>query len=112
MPSNHRRTSLLNTFLVAITPRSLPQGLIAARPKGVRTPPQTPKKQGVHMASRRAEPARLSGRRAKPARPLDRRAGFARLWAHVSLSNREAYVSRGTLIRVLRTLIAGLTSAS
>ncbi|PLW37560.1 hypothetical protein PCANC_15260 [Puccinia coronata f. sp. avenae] len=78
-------------------------------------------------ACRRAEPALLSGRRAKPARPLDRRAGFARLWAHVSLSNREAYMSRGTLIRVprypykgtrstlirvLRTLIAGLTSAS
>jgi len=57
---------------------------------------------GVHMASRRAEPARLSGGRAKPARPLDRRAGFARLWAHVSLSIREAYVSRGTLIRVPR----------
>ena len=34
---------------------------------------------GVHMASRRAEPARLSGGRAKPARPLDRRAGLARL---------------------------------
>ncbi|PLW18608.1 hypothetical protein PCANC_09194, partial [Puccinia coronata f. sp. avenae] len=84
---------------------------------------------GVHMASRRAEPARLSGGRAKPERPLDRRAGFARLWAHVSLSNREAYVSRGTLIRVPRypykdtegtrtlirvlcTLIVGLTSAS
>ncbi|PLW56728.1 hypothetical protein PCANC_01641 [Puccinia coronata f. sp. avenae] len=65
---------------------------------------------GVHMASRRAgvpdrraEPARLSGRRAKPARPLDRRAGFARLWAHGTQS---------TLIRVLHTLIAGLTSAS
>ncbi|PLW36741.1 hypothetical protein PCANC_14597 [Puccinia coronata f. sp. avenae] len=53
------------------------------------------------QACRRAEPARLSGRRAKPARPLDRRAGFARLWAHGT---------RSTLIRVLRTLIAGLTS--
>ncbi|PLW38043.1 hypothetical protein PCANC_14558 [Puccinia coronata f. sp. avenae] len=52
------------------------------------------------VPDRRAEPARLSGGRAKPARPLDRRAGFARLWAHVSLSIREAYMSRGTLIRV------------
>ncbi|PLW16420.1 hypothetical protein PCANC_18955 [Puccinia coronata f. sp. avenae] len=58
---------------------------------------------GVHMASRRAEPARLSGGHAKPARPLDRRAGFARLWAHVSLLIQEAYVSPA--IRVQSTLI-------
>ncbi|PLW04827.1 hypothetical protein PCASD_26789 [Puccinia coronata f. sp. avenae] len=46
------------------------------------------------LPDRRAEPARLSGGRAKPARPSDRRAGFARLSAHVSLLNREAYVSQ------------------
>ncbi|PLW39055.1 hypothetical protein PCANC_22565 [Puccinia coronata f. sp. avenae] len=45
-------------------------------------------------------PARCTPWRAKPARPSDRRAGFARLSAHVSLLFREAYVSRGTLIRV------------
>ncbi|PLW45179.1 hypothetical protein PCANC_11306 [Puccinia coronata f. sp. avenae] len=44
------------------------------------------------------------------ARPLDRRAGFARLWAHVSLSIREAYVSRRTLIRVPKYPYKGVQS--
>ncbi|PLW53863.1 hypothetical protein PCANC_09182, partial [Puccinia coronata f. sp. avenae] len=79
---------------------------------------------GVHMASRRAgvpdrraEPARLSGGRAKPARPLDRRAGLARLTLIRVLRYPYKGTSRTlirvpgtrTLIRVLCTLIAGLT---
>ncbi|PLW26108.1 hypothetical protein PCANC_27218 [Puccinia coronata f. sp. avenae] len=112
--ANNRRHIRVEKTLVGGQNACLPPHALPCMPHTMCTPTI-----GVHMASRRAglpdrraEPARLSGRRAKPARPLDRRAGFARLWAHVSLSNREAYVSRGTLIRVLRTLIAGLTSAS
>ncbi|PLW53191.1 hypothetical protein PCANC_09781 [Puccinia coronata f. sp. avenae] len=84
-------------------------GLIAARPSGVRTPIRTPRKNGVqplHAAlERRAGAARLSPHAAHHVHAYNRRAGFARLSAHVSLSIREAYVSRGTLIRVPGTLI-------
>ncbi|PLW23529.1 hypothetical protein PCANC_28260, partial [Puccinia coronata f. sp. avenae] len=149
-------------------------GLIAARPKGVRTPPQTPKKKGVrglhafflgvqsparhpphaarhvHAYNRRAHGQQACGRARRACRactpvwkackactPFGRACRLCTPVAHVSLSIREAYVSRGTLIRVprypykgtsrtlirvpgtrstlirvLRTLIAGLTSAS
>ncbi|PLW52190.1 hypothetical protein PCANC_10273 [Puccinia coronata f. sp. avenae] len=90
------------------TPRHDPWGLIAARPKGVRTPIRKPKKNGVqplHAASeRRAEAARhlqAFNRRAYGVRPCQ--TGVQSLHAcrlttncvaHVSLSNQEAYVSQ------------------
>ncbi|PLW37800.1 hypothetical protein PCASD_11295 [Puccinia coronata f. sp. avenae] len=137
-------TSMTGSLLAIEARKTDGRGLIAARPKGVRTPIRTPKKNSVqplHAASerraeaarpslqaarhshafnrliwratlpdRRAEPARLSGGRAKPARPSDRRAGFARLSAHVSLSIREAYVSRAIGATVNVAPIARLTN--
>ncbi|PLW07303.1 hypothetical protein PCANC_26989 [Puccinia coronata f. sp. avenae] len=91
------------------TPRHDPWGLIAARPKGVRTPIRTPKKNGVqplHAASeRRAEAARPS-----PQAAHHLRAGFARLSAHVSLLIQEAYVSRAIGATVYVAPIARLTN--
>ncbi|PLW39261.1 hypothetical protein PCASD_05356 [Puccinia coronata f. sp. avenae] len=121
-------------------------GLIAARPKGVRTPPQTPKKKGVrglhafflgvqsparhpphaarhvHAYNRRAHGQQACGRARRACRactpvwkackactPFGRACRLCTPVAHVSLSIREAYVSRAIGATVYVVPIARLT---
>ncbi|PLW29082.1 hypothetical protein PCANC_24297 [Puccinia coronata f. sp. avenae] len=113
-------------------------GLDSGTPKGrVQSPARHPPHAArhVHAYNRRAHGEQASRRARQACRactpvwkackactPFGQACRLCTPVAHVSLSIREAYVSRGTLIRVpgtrstlirvLRTLIAGLTSAS